>query len=177
MLFNSSKVINVLLPQYNSKQGIPKKPESDHNLFIKCINSKPTENNSGAGRRFKFLPDYQGETVQHRPGTVQVGGEGKWDLGSQQSALLRIPWNWSLRHWNWDTLFPVNSRESSSERLLNPLSVWNILWKIAPLAYRRRLRYLDSWFWCLKVGRIMMNLCALLHLYFRFFWYLLRKSV
>lgn len=38
---------------------------------------------------FKFLPYYQDEIVQHRPGIVQMGGEGKQDLASQQSALLR----------------------------------------------------------------------------------------
>lgn len=74
----------------------------------------PTEKNSVGV--FKFLPYYQDEIVQHRPGIVQMGGEGKQDLASQQSALLRLSWNWTLRHWDRDTLPPVNSRESRSKK-------------------------------------------------------------
>jgi len=45
------------------------------------------------------------------------------------------------------------------------------------LGYRGRLGYSDSWFRRLKVGRIKLNLCAVLHLWFKFVWYLLRKSM
>lgn len=58
-------------------------------LSVLIVN--PTENNSVGV--FKFLPYCQDEIAQHRPGIVQMGGEGKQDLASQQSALLRLPWN------------------------------------------------------------------------------------
>lgn len=131
----------MLLPQYSSKQGIPRKQKIAMTYLLSVLIVNPTENNSVGG--FKFLPDYQGETEQPRPRVVQRAGEGKWGLAgsavtSAQAALT------GAQGTEMGTLPPVNSRESSSARFLKPLERLFLTLKdcISSLSLQREIKIL-----------------------------------
>lgn len=105
------------------------------------------------------------------------GWRGKVGPCRPAASCAQAALNWRLGCWNGNT---ASSKQQRKQLWKVPQSTESLSLTLkdcmSSLSLQREIKILRL-FWCLKVGRIIMNLCALLHLYFRFVWYLLRRSV